>query len=290
MGLFDIFKGRKPKEDKKEKPARNALLPAILDKWSFSRPLDSDEDYTSFLNAYRDVVYIAAKKNADAVASAKPRLYVAKPNSKVRLRFQTRQLDSKTKDYISANTNLHYLPQVRKAIDFEEILDHPLLTLMRKVNPHMTYAELIRLSDLWLELTGNSPWLKVYNKIGVPVEIWPMFPSKVKIIPDEKNFISGYVYGSSFDNIKFKEEEVVFMKFANPNSLHWGHSPLAAIKSQYNLLQTMNEYESNSFRNSGKPEGYWQAAESLSDEDFARLKQELADAWVGVKRASTSSL
>lgn len=287
---FGLEIKRKPNNDAKNRPVRNSYLPAILDKFSYGRELSSDEDYSSFLMAYRDIVYIAAKKNADAVASAKPRLYVAKPNSQTRMRFMTRKVDSKTKDSIFSDHNLYYIPQVRKALDFEEILEHPMLSLMQRVNPYMTYAELMRLSDLWLELTGNCFWLKVYNRLGTPVEIWPMFPSKVKIIPDEKNFISGYAYGSTFSNIKFKEEEIIQFKFVNPNSLYWGHSPLAAIKAEYNLNQTMNEYEQNSFKNSGKPEGYWQLADSLDAEDFAKLKQELADIWGGSRNANRSSL
>lgn len=292
MGLFDIFKGRKPKDPKQEKPVRNLYVPSILDKWQYKRELYSDDNYEQFLKAFRSLVYTAAMKNATSVASAPLRLYVAKPSETVKSRFPTKQIDSCTKNFLLSKRKQHLrnIPAVRKSVDIDEVVEHPILDLLSRVNPYMTLFELLELTDLHEELTGNSYWYLPINRLGLPQEIWPIVPDKMKIIPDEKNYITGYIYGSSFDNVKFKPEEIIHFKFPSTTSYYYGTSPLAAVRSEYNLLQSIYEYELSSFANSGKPEGYWVAAESLSDEDFTRLKAELKDAWNGINRAGASSL
>lgn len=290
MGLFDIFKGRKPKDPKQEKPVRNLYVPSILDKWQYKRELYSDDNYEQFLKAFRSLVYTAAMKNATSVASAPLRLYVSKPSKTAKSRFPTKQIDSCTKDFLFSKQHLLNIPTVRKSVDIDEVVEHPILDLLSRVNPYMTLFELLELTDLHEELTGNSYWYLPINRLGLPQEIWPIVPDKMKIIPDEKNYIAGYIYGSSFDNVKFKPEEIIHFKFPSTTSYYYGTSPLAAVRSEYNLLQSIYEYELSSFANSGKPEGYWVAAESLSDEDFTRLKAELKDAWNGINRAGASSL
>src|SRR5574343_738097 len=137
MGLFDIFKGRKPKEDKKEKPVKNLLVPSILDKWSYKRELSSGEDYYSFLRAFRSLVYTAAMKNATSVASAPLRVYVSKPSKSTKVRFPTNSVDDQVKADLYSRQHILNIPTVRKSAEMEEVLEHPLLDLLSRVNPWM---------------------------------------------------------------------------------------------------------------------------------------------------------
>src|ERR1035441_5012703 len=42
---------------------------------------------------------------------------------------------------------------------------------------------------LHLELTGNAYWFIARNKKGQPVELWPLMPQQMAVVPDETHFI-----------------------------------------------------------------------------------------------------
>lgn len=92
-------------------------------------------------------------------------------------------------------------PIARKALDMsedvEEITDpeHPLVTLVRNVNPHMNHYDLLELTESHLGLAGDAFWLPLMGPNGWPVEIWPLAPNYVDVVPDAEAFISGYRYG-----------------------------------------------------------------------------------------------
>ena len=159
MGLLDfIFKGRKPKEDKKDKPVRNLLTPAILDKWSYKRELSSPEDNSQFLRAFRSLVYTAVIKNATSVASAPLRLYVSIPNKSAKTRFPTKKVDSITKEYLLSKSHILNIPTVRKSFDIEEVQEHVILDLLQNVNGWTTTCELFEVTQSYLELCGDAYW------------------------------------------------------------------------------------------------------------------------------------
>src|ERR671933_628540 len=64
-------------------------------------------------------------------------------------------------------------PHLAKAQKLEEVLDHPLLTLLRQVNPVHNAFDLWELTQLYLEVHGRAFWYLALDPVlHVPREIW----------------------------------------------------------------------------------------------------------------------
>jgi len=257
----------------------------------YGEELFPESNFTSLLRAYKGWVYSCSSKNATAVASTPLRLYVGKPNTDTIRSHRTVKVDSDKVEYLKSIPSLANLPQVKLAAEIEEVLDHPMTDVLRTVNSYMNQFYLMELTDLYQELCGNAYWLIVKDNLGTPRELWPIPPDRLLVVPDKANFIKGYKFqGHQFDDVMIPEDEVVHFKFTSPTSLYYGSSPLSATTDSYNIAQSMNQYELAIFRNMGKVEGAFETEQELSQHEFDRLKEELAQSFRGLENTGKSPL
>ena len=275
----------------------NKIVNSIMPNLGSDESLPHEHDYESFINAFRSWVYIACTKNAVAVASQPLRLYAALEKGKSVKAYKTRELEKS--EYLSlkssASPNITTLPSVRQSQKIVEILDHPFLDLMHQVNNFMNMFDLFELTTLHEDLTGNSYWYILDNKLGIPKEIWPIMPQDMKIIPDKNKFISGYkhskngLFGKS-DGIIFPESEIIHFKHVSPKSYYYGYSPVWAVKDAYNTGMNMYTYENALFQNGGTLSGVFQTEADLSEYEFERLKEEIKQMFGGAGNAGKAPL
>src|SRR5688572_31929067 len=64
-----------------------------------------------------------------------------------------------------------------------EIEDHILLQALRRPNPYMSGRQLLKITQLTLDLVGDSFWLKGRNGLGAPVEFYPIPPHWIQETP-----------------------------------------------------------------------------------------------------------
>lgn len=275
MGLFDFLK-------KKERKPQNNLVNRILSSFMYGRPLFSETDFSSQLRAYKNWTYVASSRNASSFAQVPLRLYLARPSKSKKSRFQTRELKSFESEKLLSNNYVQKLSQVKKASVIEEVLDHPYYDLMKNVNNFTNGFDLFEMTQLHQELTGNAFWYIMQNKLGVPQEIWIMPPDKVFPIPDPQKFISGYEFENGFNNRTFKESEVIHFKMPNPRNPYYGLSPLCAAMDDYTINEYMAKYEQSMFKNMGRLGGVFETDESIDEEDFERLRQQIQETFTGV--------
>lgn len=278
------------RQEKGRKPKSRRVLGGFLPSWSYDRELGTDSDYRAQLNAYRHWVYVASNKNATSVASTPLRLYFAKPSKNTKSRFPTKIVDSNAKDFLLKQQHISNLPFVRKSVDIEEIVDHPILQLMSSVNNFMNGFDLWEISQLYQELTGNAYWLIINNGLGNPAEIWPIPSDRIKIVPDKENFIKGYMYEYSQYKQFIPENQIIHFKMPNPKNMYYGLSPLMAARESYNINENMLRYELSLFENMGRLEGGFFTEQPLDDDEFERLKSEIRDAFIGVGNAGKAPL
>ena len=106
---------------------------------------------------------------------------------------------------------------------------HPLQRLLLRVNNWWTRGDLWRATETYLGLWGSAYW--ALSREGSEItEIWPLRPDKMKILPDAKDYIRGFVYGSGNDKVAFTPDEIIWFRYFNPLDEYSGLSPIAPVR------------------------------------------------------------
>lgn len=100
-----------------------------VDAFKRNRPPTPQE----LLSELKNTAFTCASINASVCASYPPRLYVTTAAGQPRPKCQTGPLQPKTETRLRSRSDLP--GRVGKAQHIEEVFDHPLLTLLQRVNP-----------------------------------------------------------------------------------------------------------------------------------------------------------
>lgn len=166
-----------------------------------------------------------------------------------------------------------------------EIVRHPLEILLDAPNPHLSRFELFEQTVGHLELTGNAYWFLGGNQAGVPIEIWPLRPDRVSIVPDPETFVKGYIYEIDGRRIPLLPNEVVHFKRWHPTNDYYGLSALEAARLAISSDRSMAEWNRNTFgKDNGVPAGVINIKDFVTDADYERLKREWNSSYGGVQR------
>ena len=112
-----------------------------------------------------------------------------------------------------------------------ELDEHPLLDLLRTVNPHWSWKRLILMTQVCMGLWGECMWVIVNDRRGRPAELWWVRPDRMRPIPHPDDYLAGYVYeATTGERITFPVSEVVWFRYPNPLDEYTGLSPLAAAR------------------------------------------------------------
>lgn len=127
--------------------------------------------------------------------------------------------------------NLASLPLL--VMDGEQyVTDGALFDLLKTVNPWWTTNRLLQMTILALDLWGEAYWVLERGPDGeaVPSEIWWARPDRMRLIPDETNYLAGWIYDWNNQRLAFKPSEVIWFRNPNPIDEFEGLSPIAATR------------------------------------------------------------
>ena len=223
-------------------------------RWQDKKPYYPDYSHKALIKKYASWVYACANKNAISCAQIPLRLYAAKPARKVKTLFPTKIIEAKRKGYLAKSSSVYRY--FTKAADVEEVVEHPFLDLLTKVNDFNNQFDILESMFLFQELCGNAYWyIDRDNKLGVPNEIWPLYSQYVRIIADKQKFIRQYefVVTESEKHI-IKPSEIVHFKYVNPQDAFYGLGPLQAAVMAADLSEGMNIYETSLLKNDARPD------------------------------------
>src|SRR5439155_9577593 len=131
--------------------------------------------------------------NASVCATYPPRLYVSTRQGEAGPRCLTRSLSPAERRDLLHRPDL--APRLKGAEQVEEVLDHPLLTLFRAVNPTHNAHDLWELTALYQEVHGAASWHLSFDALGVPDAIWVLPSQNVQPVrePDSLLLVDYYV-------------------------------------------------------------------------------------------------
>lgn len=252
--------------------------------WGLGEGKMQPTDFDRQVKAYRDTVFSCVNINATAMAGVPLKLYVAKGSKAKTFKLtETKRVSKQQKDYLFSEASLQ--PYLRKAVDVEEVVEHPFFDLLRNVNGFNNQFDLKELTTIFLELTGNGYWYLPKNGLGTPAEIWVLYSQWMQVIPDPKKLIRGYVLERGMKTIKFDETEIIHFKYPSPSSEFYGMGPLMGAANAYDLEKDMTDYEKAMFEHMGRPDMALIAKEGLGQDMPERIKEMWKSAYGGPKKA-----
>ena len=122
--------------------------------------------------------------------------------------------------------------------DDEELSVSQLRSLIERPNAYTNEYELWEESLLYYYLAGNMFWEKVRSASGKVVNLYPLRPDRVEIIPSPVDYVDGYFYVVESQRRYIPREDVLHIKSAHPLDDYFGLSPFLA---QLRDIETDNE-------------------------------------------------
>ena len=147
---------------------------------------------------------------------------------------------------------------------------HPAQRLLERVNPWHTRGDLWRATEIYLNLWGAAFWALEKDDTG-NWEIWPLRPNRVTVLPDNRQYIRGFVYQGRNGPVAYTPDEMVWIRYFNPMEEYAGLSPLAPVRLAVDMGKDGLKFNWTFLRNSAQPDFVLLTNESMADseiEDF----------------------
>lgn len=116
-------------------------------------------------------------------------------------------------------------------------------------NPLFSRRMMVELVQSHLDLTGEGYILKVRDSVGFPTELWPIKPTGCEL-----KYERGVYYfevDTPDGKQNFPQEDIIYLRYADPANHFRGRSPLQAKGLQYDIDLAVEEYHWNMFNRGG---------------------------------------
>ena len=164
---------------------------------------------------------------------------------------------------------------------------HPLQRLIDYPNPDIDRSEMMRLFVTQLDLAGNAYQLKTRaSERGLPLELYPLMPQFVKIIPGRERLIAAYEYHQNGRTV-YDSMNVVHCAFTNPDSLYYGMSPLEAAGKAVDVDNAAASWQKISMQNRGIPDGIFTFDGDMSLEQWEEARATVREQYSGIAHSRT---
>ena len=187
---------------------------------------------------------------------------------------------------------LQHRANALSAITFESFLEknysleelpksHWTNELLRNPNPYFTRSQIFGYIENWLSINGNAFIWTPTNGYRVPLQMWVLNPTRMRVIRGTDNFIEGYVYQSAQDgNIPLPEKEVIHLARLHPASRPeemigmniFGVGLVQAALDYANLDKDASNFLSRLFKNNAIPPLIAKYPERYDYDDWLKLK------------------
>lgn len=177
-----------------------------------------------------------------------------------------------------------------------EIEKHPLLDLLNTPSPRFAGAAFMEAVVSYLLLSGNTYIEAVFNERGLPQELYPLRPDRMKVIPGEGGIPTGFEYsvGGRKKHIPVdplsSQSSVLHLKLFNPLHDWYGMSPLEAGSGAIDQHNAVAGHNLCLLQNGGRPSGALVIKSgrdnySLTEEQRHSLRQDLKEIYEGTRNA-----
>jgi HK97 family phage portal protein len=220
----------------------------------------------------KNTAFTCASINAAVCAAYPPRLYVATHPYEPEPKCRTKSLSRATVESLQKSPAL---PVRHKGAQLREVLEHPLLRLLRQVNPVHNRFDLWELTTFYQETLGSAYWYLEFGALGVPERIW-LLPAQNMIPkrqPQSTRLVDYYEYRTGATTTSFRPEEIIHFRYPDPKDPYTaGLSPLRACFEQVALTSDYLAFKKATWENSAVPGAVISPDDIVGEEERDRLE------------------
>jgi len=172
--------------------------------------------------------------------------------------------------------------------------DHPLQKLIDRPNPEQGGADLREALYGGLQTAGNAYVEAAFLDDDAPSELWSLRPDRMKVVAGRSGWPEAYEYATGSGKAMIGRDEegwlkVLHLKLWHPLDDWYGLSPLEAAAFSIDVHNASGAWNKALLDNAARPSGALvygaKASERLTEDQFARLKDQLADTYSGQDNA-----
>lgn len=160
--------------------------------------------------------------------------------------------------------------------------------LLSNPNPYFTYSQIFKSISNWYDINGNAfIWTPTLGH-DVPLQMWVLNPTRVRVIKGGDKFIKGYVYQSVNDGaFSIPENEVIhlanlFPALSKPDEMIgmniFGRGLISAALPYANIDNEVSDYLERLFSNNAVPPLVAMSADNVDGELWESLKNQWNEA------------
>lgn len=196
-------------------------------------------------------VRACAGRVADSMASVQWRLWVARD------RRTRRTLKSRQVQYLQRAVGVRNRKAIFKKVmhesDLEEVTSHLFLDVLNNPNDEMDGIEMRFINSLWLDLVGDSFFLKERNGAGAPVALWPIPPHWVVETATPSNPFYRISYRTWQSRIP--ADDIFWSRHRDPlNPYHRGSGVAKALSDEISIDEMAGKHSLAFLRNNARPD------------------------------------
>ncbi|MCX7338264.1 MAG: phage portal protein [Alphaproteobacteria bacterium] len=184
----------------------------------------------------------------------------------------------------------------RKGSGEHEVDHHPLLMLLNSPSPKQAGSAFIEAVVGYLLLSGNAYIEAVLNAQGQPMELYPLRPDRVKVVPGLGGVPAAFEYAAGAHKKRLSvdavsgESSVLHLKLFNPLNDWYGMSPLEASSCSIDQHNAVAAHNLALLQNGGRPSGALLVKPAphgypLTEEQRQTLREDLRVTYEGTKNA-----
>lgn len=164
---------------------------------------------------------------------------------------------------------------------------HPLRRLLGRPNAFMTWIDLCEATSSYLDIAGNTYWLKFTDRAQRPAELWPIRPELVTILGSATDYIGGYRIRAGREIFDFLPDQVVHFKKFNPTNDYYGLGALTAVWNESVIEEEAEIWNRNILRNAGRLDGLLTSDQALNETQAKQNAERFREMFSGPRNAGT---
>ena len=153
--------------------------------------------------------------------------------------------------------------------------------LLNNPNPYFTRSQVFSYIENWLSINGNAYIWTPTNGYRVPLQMWVLNPTRMRVIKGENSFIDGYGYQSAQEgNIAIPEKEIIHLAKIHPAARPeeiigmniFGVGLVSAALEYAHIDREVSAYLSRLFENNTVPPLVATFPERFDQDEWQKLK------------------